>query len=137
MKRAAWLLVLALACAGSWGRGPVAANPQRRARGRGGSRSIPHYTTAYISRTFGYMVFDTLFAMGQQGRHPPADWSTITRTSADGLTWQFTLRDGLKFHDGAPVTSADCIASLRRWGSRDGLGRRLLAATGVAGGDRR
>ena len=31
--------------------------------------------------------------------------------------------------DGAPVTAEDCVASLRRWGGRDGLGRRLLAAT--------
>ena len=88
----------------------------------------PHYTTAYISRTFGYMVFDTLFAMDSKGAIHP-QMVDHYETSADGLTWTFTLRDGLKFHDGAPVTSADCIASLRRWGSHDGLGRRLMSET--------
>ena len=44
-------------------------------------------------------------------------------TSADGKTWTFMLRDGLKFHDGKPVTAADCVASLTagasatRWAS--------------------
>ena len=45
--------------------------------------------------------------------------------SDDKLTYTFTLRDGLKWHDGAPVTSADCIASIERWGKRDALGQKL------------
>jgi hypothetical protein len=32
--------------------------------------------------------------------------------SNDKLTYTFTLRDGLKFHDGTPARSADCIASI-------------------------
>jgi len=88
----------------------------------------PHSTTANITRTFGYMVYDTLFAMDSKGAIKPQmvqDWSV----SPDKLTWTFTLRDGLRFHDGAPVTAADCVASLRRWGVKDGLGRMLMAAT--------
>jgi len=49
--------------------------------------------------------------------------------SADRLIWTFRLRPGLVFHDGAPVTSEDVVASLRRWGNRDSIGRRLMAAT--------
>jgi peptide/nickel transport system substrate-binding protein len=49
--------------------------------------------------------------------------------SEDKLEYRFTLRDGLKWHDGNPVTAADCVASLRRWGSRDVLGRMLMKAT--------
>ena len=41
-----------------------------------------------------------------------ADW----KVSDDKLTYTFTLRDGLKWHDGAPVTAEDCVASLKRWG---------------------
>src|SRR6266581_7780056 len=70
----------------------------------------PHFTPAYISRTFGYMVFDTLFAKDSKGDVKPQmvqDW----KVSADGLTYSFTLRDGLKWHDGQAVTSADCVAS--------------------------
>jgi peptide/nickel transport system substrate-binding protein len=88
----------------------------------------PHATTAAITRSFGYHVFDTLFSMDSKGEiHPQMvqDYSS----SADKLRWSFTLRDGLRWHDGAPVTAADCIASLRRWGARDSLGRMLLAAT--------
>jgi peptide/nickel transport system substrate-binding protein len=87
----------------------------------------PHATTAAITRSFGYQVFDTLFAQDSKGAIRPqmAEGHTV---SADGLSWRFTLRDGLAFHDGAPVTAADCVASLRRWASRDSLGRMLLAA---------
>src|SRR5260370_15721553 len=49
--------------------------------------------------------------------------------SADKLTYTITLRDGLEWHDGKPVTSEDCIASIRRWGARDGFGQLLLKAT--------
>jgi len=45
------------------------------------------------------------------------------------LTYTFTLRDGLKFHDGLPVTSADVIASIGRWAQRDALGQKLAEAT--------
>ena len=43
------------------------------------------------------------------------------------LIYTFTLRDGLKWHDGAPVTAEDCVASLKRWGSRDPVGLKLMA----------
>ena len=46
--------------------------------------------------------------------------------SPDRLTYTFTLRDGLKFHDGSPVTTKDVIASLKRWGAKDGVGQRLM-----------
>lgn len=46
--------------------------------------------------------------------------------SDDGLTYKFTLREGLTFHDGAPVTAEDVAASIRRWGERDGMGQVLM-----------
>jgi peptide/nickel transport system substrate-binding protein len=49
--------------------------------------------------------------------------------SPDSLAWEFTLRDGLKFHDGVPVTSEDVVASLKRWGARDPYGRQAFALT--------
>ncbi|MFX7052263.1 ABC transporter substrate-binding protein, partial [Acinetobacter baumannii] len=39
--------------------------------------------------------------------------------------WTFTLRPGLKFHDGQPVTTRDVIASLKRWMARDTIGGKL------------
>ena len=47
--------------------------------------------------------------------------------SSDGLTWTFKLRSGLKFHDGAPVTSKDVVASLIRWSARDPMGLMIRA----------
>src|SRR3546814_3754485 len=50
-------------------------------------------------------------------------------TSADGLVWTFTLRDGLLWHDETPVTAEDCVASLKRWSQKDGMGRSLAGFT--------
>jgi peptide/nickel transport system substrate-binding protein len=49
--------------------------------------------------------------------------------SPDKLTYTFTLRDGLKWDDGQPVTSEDCIASIKRWGSSDTMGQKLMDYT--------
>jgi peptide/nickel transport system substrate-binding protein len=46
--------------------------------------------------------------------------------SDDQLTWTFKLREGLKFHDGSPVTATDCVASMRRWAVRDGAGQHMF-----------
>ena len=88
----------------------------------------PIWTTAYITRNHGYMVYDTLFALDENLEVQPQmvdSWSV----SDDGLIWTFTLRKGLLWHDGAPVTAADCVASIKRWGARDAMGQRLMDAT--------
>jgi peptide/nickel transport system substrate-binding protein len=87
----------------------------------------PILTTAYITRDHGYMVYDTLLATDENFKVRPqmADW----KVSDDKLTYTFTLRDGLKWHDGQPVTAEDCIASLKRWGARDGMGQKLMQFT--------
>ena len=54
-----------------------------------------------------------------------AEW----KVSDDKLTYTFTLRDGLKWHDGPPVTAEDCVASLKRWGKADSMGRKLMDFT--------
>ena len=87
----------------------------------------PTFTTAYISRNFGYMVYDTLFAQDASGKPQPqmVDKHSVSK---DGKQWSFTLRPGLKFADGSAVTSADVIASMQRWAARDSLGRALVNA---------
>src|SRR5271163_4341131 len=92
-------------------------------------RSIdPIWTTAYVTRNFGYLVFDTLFALDKDFKPQPQMVDTWT-VSDDKLTWKFTLRSGLKWHDGTPVRAADCVASVERWGKRDPFGQKLLDAT--------
>src|SRR3990167_3670682 len=85
----------------------------------------PVWTTAYITRNHGYLIYDTLFAMDENFEPQPqmVDQWTV---SADNKTWTFTLRAGLKWHDGTDVTAEDCVASLQRWGKRDGAGQLLF-----------
>ncbi len=81
----------------------------------------PIWTTAFVTRNHGYMIYDTLFGTDLAGKVKPQmvdKWNV----SKDNLTWAFTLRDGLEFHDGKPVTSEDVVASLKRWASRDSFG---------------
>jgi len=85
----------------------------------------PIWTTAYMSRNYGYMVYDTLFSIDTSGAIQPQMIDTHT-ISEDGLTYDFTLREGLMFHDDQPVTSADVIASLQRWGAKDAMGQKMM-----------
>jgi peptide/nickel transport system substrate-binding protein len=87
----------------------------------------PIWTTAYVTANHGYMIYDTLFGIDANGVAQP---QMVDRydVSPDRKTWTFTLRDGLQFHDGKPVTSEDVIASLQRWGQRDNLGQVLMVA---------
>jgi peptide/nickel transport system substrate-binding protein len=49
------------------------------------------------------------------------------KVSPDNLTYTFTLRDGLTWHDGKPVTSEDCIASIKRWAAKDATGQKMMS----------
>jgi peptide/nickel transport system substrate-binding protein len=88
----------------------------------------PVWTTADITRNYSLAVFDTLFGMDENfAIHPQmAEGAT---TSADGLTVEITLRDGLKFHDGTAVLAKDCVATIKRYAVREPLSTQMLAAT--------
>lgn len=87
----------------------------------------PVITTAHITRNHAYMIYDVLTAVDENFTPQPqmADWTI----SEDGLVYTFTLRDGLVFHDGAPVTGNDVVASLTRWGKRDSGGQLIFDVT--------
>jgi peptide/nickel transport system substrate-binding protein len=86
----------------------------------------PIWTTAYIVRNHGYMIYDTLFAQDEKGEVKPQMVGNY-EVSADKLTHTFTLRDGLLWHDGTPVKSEDCIASIKRWAAKDATGQKLMS----------
>jgi peptide/nickel transport system substrate-binding protein len=88
----------------------------------------PVVTTIGIVQRHALMVYDFLFGRDTKGNPKPQMVEHWT-VSDDGLDWVFTLREGLFFHDGNPVTTTDVIASLKRWGQRDGYGRQIFAAT--------
>ena len=88
----------------------------------------PTITTATVTRNHAFMMFDTLYGLSASGETVP-EMVAGHQVEDDGKRWTLTLRDGLAFHDGAPVRAADCVASLRRWGRQDPFGKTLLAAT--------
>jgi len=86
----------------------------------------PIWTTALITTHHGNMIYDTLFSLDEKLQVRPQmvdKWDV----SADKLTWTFTLRDGLEWHDGKPVTGEDCVASLKRWAAKDSMGQKLMS----------
>jgi len=85
----------------------------------------PIWTTAYIVRNHGYMIYDTLFATDANGEIKPQMVGKYD-VSPDQLTHTFTLRDGLVWHDGQPVTAEDCVASIKRWAVKDTSGQKLM-----------
>ena len=85
----------------------------------------PVWSGAYIVRNHGYLVYDTLFALDDKFQPKPQMVDTWS-SSEDRKTWTFTLREGLEWHDGKPVTADDCIASIRRWGARDPMGQKMM-----------
>ena len=87
----------------------------------------PTFTTAYITRNFGYMVYDMPFGRDDKGVPQPQMVEKYTM-SKDGRQWTFSLRPGLKFSDGSPVTAADAVASIQRWAGKDSIGRAMAAS---------
>src|SRR2546425_441607 len=112
--------------------------PRVHAQKKGGTiRFIPHAdlkvldpvaTTAYITRNHSYFIYDTLFGTDADLAIKPQMVDKYA-SSNKGLKWSLTLRDGLKFHDGAAVTAEDAVESLKRWWKKDPLGRLLAAHT--------
>jgi peptide/nickel transport system substrate-binding protein len=89
----------------------------------------PIWTTGYIVRNHGYLVYDTLFGTDENHQIKP-QMVERTTVSPDGMKYTFTLRDHLRWHDGQPVLSEDCVESLKRWGKKDRFGQLLMAHTG-------
>lgn len=87
----------------------------------------PIVTTINSARVFAYLVYDTLVGMDSRGNFRPQmleGWEI----SPDRLTYSFTLREGLEWSDGTPVTAEDCIASIRRWARREPFGGTMMDA---------
>src|SRR4051794_16117457 len=78
----------------------------------------PHQSQANVTSVHVAMVYDTLFSWDADMVARPQMVDTWTK-SPDRLSYEFTLRPGLRFHDGSPVTSRDVVATLRRMFIRD------------------
>lgn len=88
----------------------------------------PMISSPAITRTHGYMVFDTLFGLDDSYNPAPQMVEGVV-TENNSRLWKLKLREGLLFHDGEPVLARDVVASLKRWGARDLFGKSVIAAT--------
>ena len=97
----------------------------------------PVWTSVYVTRNHGYLVFDTLYGQDSSFQVQPQMVEGAV-TEQDGRVWRLKLCDGLLFHDDTPVLARDCVASIRRWAKRDAFGQTLMLATDElsAGDDR-
>ncbi|WP_324765503.1 ABC transporter substrate-binding protein (plasmid) [Sinorhizobium meliloti] len=85
----------------------------------------PIVTTSDITMNHALAIYDTLFALDSDLVAQPqmvGKWEV----SDDKRTYTFELREGLGWHDGTPVTAADCVASIRRWGQVDPSGQLIM-----------
>jgi peptide/nickel transport system substrate-binding protein len=88
----------------------------------------PVWSTGYITRNHSYLVHDALFGT-DENRHIKPQMVEQTTVSQDGMSYTFALRDGLRWHDGRPVVSEDCVESLKPWAKTYRLGQLLRAHT--------
>ncbi|MEO8532031.1 MAG: ABC transporter substrate-binding protein, partial [Deltaproteobacteria bacterium] len=87
-------------------------------------------TTAGVSLTIGMHIFEALYTVDSHFEPQPmlAEGETI---SDDGMTIVITLRQGVHFHNGKEMTSADVVSSVRRWG-KYGVRGKLLMVEGAS-----
>lgn len=72
----------------------------------------PHFHNLTPNNNVAGHIFETLVTKDPRGKLMPAlaeSWRTV-----DDLTWEFKLRKGVKFHDGAEFTAQDVVFSLDR-----------------------
>ena len=73
----------------------------------------PHKAVAAGTKEVMFNVFEGLMKPTPEGDLIPAVAEKY-ELSDDQLTYTFTIRDGLKFHNGEPVTGTDALWSIRR-----------------------
>ncbi len=81
-----------------------------------------HTTTAVITREIAVNMFEGLFAL--DAKYQPMPLLAEGHEVLDGgKRYAIRLRKDVKFHNGKPLTSADVVASLKRWGALSSTGK--------------
>jgi len=141
LKRAAWLGLGASSAAAltTAATKPRAVSAQAGEGTKGGTLRIAtigepphldeHQSTAELIAVISYCMYEGLFTYDATYQAIPELVETHT-ISEDGLIHTMKLRSGITFHNGEPLTAADAIASVQRWGRISGVGKRLMEKTG-------
>lgn len=88
----------------------------------------PHQTVAAGTREVLFNIFEGLVKPNSDGEMIPAVAEKYT-LSEDGTTYTFTLREGVKFHNGQTVTAEDVVYSINRCAAvPEGQEKPLVAA---------
>jgi peptide/nickel transport system substrate-binding protein len=141
-RRAAGALAVATLALAVLGGGPEAHAQARGGVLRIGNLGEPptldaHWTTATLTEVLTNHLYEGLYALDEGYRPVPMLAEGPPAVSADGLTYTFRLRQGVKFHNGKEMTADDVVASLTRWGKQSQYGRALFAiVTGLRAADR-
>ena len=95
----------------------------------------PFQASDDMSYVFIYPIFDGLveFEPGSMAVRPALaeSWSV----SDDGRTYTFTLRDGIRFHNGSPVGADDVVYTIRRALTRESRSRKRSYFRAIEGSD--
>lgn len=83
-----------------------------------------HASNSSATRNVAMNMFETLVTR-DENMNPILELAETLETSADGLTYTFRLRQGIKFHNGKTMSSADVAASFDRY-KRLGIDRSIL-----------
>lgn len=91
----------------------------------------PMASTADLVGILTQHIFETLYTFDAKWNTTPLLAESMPQISSDGLTYTIALRQGIKFHDGSDMDSADVAASLKRWtetASRGKQAAKLISA---------
>jgi peptide/nickel transport system substrate-binding protein len=84
----------------------------------------PHFSSSIATRNVAMHIFEQLVTRGESNDVIP-ELAESWKVSADGLTYTFKVRQGIKFHNGKTLTAADVKASYERY-KRMGLAKVTL-----------
>jgi peptide/nickel transport system substrate-binding protein len=79
----------------------------------------PHRTSAQFAQRILALMHDELACRDYDGAYVP-NLATEWEVSDDGLTYTFTIREGVTFHSGKAMTAADFQYSFERWKTLEG-----------------
>lgn len=87
----------------------------------------PHAYNSSSNHTVLHQMYETLVTRAADGALRPALATAWRQSSTNPNVWEFDIRQGVKFHDGTPMTASDVAFSINRARSPSSQMKSLLA----------